>query len=1016
MRTLACFALLLVAVPTSAQPIALPQVNDERLKIELVAQHPDISTPIAIDMDDAGKLYVIESHTHFPPGNYTGPSGDRVRVYEDLNGDHKADRITNFHVGERHLMSIRLSRHDAPGDAGKTAPLYAATRREIFRLRDTNNDGVADERTTIVKLDTKGDYPHNGLAGITFDFKGDMYFGFGENLGEPYKLIGADGVTLEGGGEGGNIYSCDKDGNKLRRVATGFWNPFDITFDAFGRCFAVDNDPDSRPPCRLLHIVEGGDYGYRFKYGRKGLHPFTSWNGEIPGTLPMVAGTGEAPSGMLAYESDNLPDDYLGTLLVTSWGDHRIERYRLKPHGASFTSKMEPIVTGGDNFRPVGITLAPDGSIYFSDWVDKSYNVHGKGRIWRLSAKEEKKTDRPDPVKEPEKAILSRHRATREKAARELVKSPMGQASLQAVLSAAAESARTLAVAAVSLATAGKMNDALVGRLFTKDSADLRVLVAGMVADQAPPEMTEMLARSDLAILGATLQHGKQEASKQEWFINLSDPFAQHAAIQRLFRASWINDLLVRTPNLESTLLDVHTNPLINKWGGVVAFIRMQQASGQEASQASIPDYLKARHADIRFAAIQWIAEARLEKYRQALLDSLSRPDTTPRLFAATLAALDMLDGGKPQSADHVGGRWYLERLVFGDKTPAATRAAALRMLPANNPALKFDALQKLVEQEDARLRLEAVRTLRDAGWTGGEKELKGEDSKKRAAALSALAKDDKQPIDVRTEAIAGLNGESAEDAALLVQLAATPALRGDALRNLRGIAIKEAHKAALTAIGKDAAWTEAVDKALDPAKVAARPPATDVAAWLKLLDALPKEKEDAPATDVKEQRKEGDDAKAQEKTQENEAKAQAFASSPGERVFFSLKAGGCFRCHTVAGRGGEAGPDLSTIGKTLTRERLLESILQPSKEIAPRFTASRVKKTDGEELVLMYVGPSPDGTQIWSDTNGKAVSFQPAEVESREALKTSIMPEGLHAAMTLREMRDLLVYLASLK
>ena len=45
---------------------------------------------------------------------------------------------------------------------------------------------------------------------------------------------------------------------------------------------------------------------------------------------------------------------------------------------------MKPVVTGGDDFRPVGIAAAPDGSLYISDWVDKSYDVHGKGRIWRL--------------------------------------------------------------------------------------------------------------------------------------------------------------------------------------------------------------------------------------------------------------------------------------------------------------------------------------------------------------------------------------------------------------------------------------------------------------------------------------------------------------------------------------------------------------------------------------------------------------------------------------------------------
>ena len=128
----------------------------------------------------------------------------------------------------------------------------------------------------------------------------------------------------------------------LQRIATGFWNPFHLAFDAFGRLFAVDNDPDSRPPCRLLHIVAGGDYGYRYRNGRKGVHPFTAWNGELPGTLPMVAGTGEAPSGVVAYESDQLPPEYVGDLLGTSWGDHRIERFRLRATRASFAPPASP--------------------------------------------------------------------------------------------------------------------------------------------------------------------------------------------------------------------------------------------------------------------------------------------------------------------------------------------------------------------------------------------------------------------------------------------------------------------------------------------------------------------------------------------------------------------------------------------------------------------------------------------------------------------------------------------------
>ena len=122
--------------------------------------------------------------------------------------------------------------------------VYLATRNEILRLRDTKGTARPTRRQRIVFLDTKGDYPHNGLSGLCFDSKGDLYFGMGENLGAAYKLIGADGTTITGEGEGGNIFHCTADGKKLRRVATGFWNPFGICRDIYGRLFAVDNDPD----------------------------------------------------------------------------------------------------------------------------------------------------------------------------------------------------------------------------------------------------------------------------------------------------------------------------------------------------------------------------------------------------------------------------------------------------------------------------------------------------------------------------------------------------------------------------------------------------------------------------------------------------------------------------------------------------------------------------------------------------------------------------------------------------
>ena len=82
---------------------------------------------------------------------------------------------------------------------------------------------------------------------------------------------------------------------------------------------------------------------------------------------------------------------------------------------------MTPLVTGGDDFRPVSIAFAPDGSLYVTDWVDKSYPVHGKGRIWHISAIAATKPNRPTDDGE---AIHSPHRELREQAARRLAGDP----------------------------------------------------------------------------------------------------------------------------------------------------------------------------------------------------------------------------------------------------------------------------------------------------------------------------------------------------------------------------------------------------------------------------------------------------------------------------------------------------------------------------------------------------------------------------------------------------------------
>ena len=386
--------IVLGCVGASAAPkVELPKVLDSDLRLQLFAAEPHIVTPVGIAVDERHRIFVVESHTHFPKKDYPGPKTDLVKMFVDANKDGTFDSVTTFADGFKSTMNLTFS---------PKGELYLVHRNGVVILHDRNGDGRCDEQKAIVHLETRGNYPHNGLGGIAFSKDGWLYLGTGENLGEDYTIKGSDGSAHRGGGEGGNVFRCKPDGSKLEHFATGFWNAFGLEFNRAGHLFCVDNDPDSRPPCRLIDVVEGGDYGYRFRYGRSGLHPFTAWNGELPGTLPMVAGTGEAPSGVLDSDRAALPSRYHNGLLVTSWGDHRLEFYRPTPVGASVRAERVDVLQGDENFRPVALATAPDGSVYFTDWVDRDYSVHSKGRIWKLSstASTRPPKTKPSPARE----------------------------------------------------------------------------------------------------------------------------------------------------------------------------------------------------------------------------------------------------------------------------------------------------------------------------------------------------------------------------------------------------------------------------------------------------------------------------------------------------------------------------------------------------------------------------------------------------------------------------------------
>jgi putative membrane-bound dehydrogenase-like protein len=823
--------------------------------------------------------------------------------------------------------------------------VYVAARNEILRLRDTDGDGKADEQKRIVFLDTKGNYPHNGLSGLSFDSRGNLFFGMGENIGAPYKLIGADGTTIAGEGDGGHIFSCTPDGKRLRRVATGFWNPFGTGRDIYGRLFAVDNDPDAMPPCRLVHVVEGGDYGFQFRYGRSGRHPFQAWNGELPGTLPYVSGTGEAPCEVISYESDGLPAEYRGDLLVTSWADHRVERYVVKEKGASFTAERKPFVQGGQDFRPVGLAVAPDGSLFVSDWVLKDYTLHGHGAIWHIRSREARKPDRPQDSK---RALFSAHRPLRERAARELAGSEAGRGFLRRQLSST--NLRIRAASLTALIDAGDERTDLPALAGKDPETGIRALAVRAVAARrgdARPFLQVGHPQEELEAIASLRE--KADLARLLELLTDADPFLRNAAVQQL----------ARHPALLATVdLSGQSDPR-RRLGLLLA----HRASNLPDADHLLPRFLADPDEDVRFLAAKWIADQKLAEFRPLVVEALKDRNLNVRMYRALSTALARLDGQEVNEGKLAD--YFFDRLA-DDRNPPAARVLALQMVPPNYPRLTLDFLRKLLAQGDPALRLEAARALAEHPHP------------KRDALLLEVARNPDLGEAVRTQALVGLAEKAPAHLPELVQFAVTESggLRDEALRALVNTPLSADQRQQLETLARQHLGArDLAARVLGKPFFASRPPAQDLAAWLK----------------------------------RSEGPADAAA---GRRLFAHPRLGGCYRCHRVEGRGNEVGPDLSTIGRT-ERRHVLESILQPSNLVAPSYQVWQVETADGRVRAGMLVGTYLD-EYAYLDEKGGVFKVHTRDVVATRALPTSIMPDGLVDQLTDQELRDLLAYLGS--
>lgn len=844
----------------------LPELADDRLELRLFAEDPDIVTPIGIAIDGDDRVFVVESHTHLQASDYDGPEGDRIKIFVDDDKDGRADRSTIFAEGLQQAMNLAF----APD-----GQLYAACTKEVVKLVDEDGDGVCDRQQPVVKLETLSTYAHTGIMGITFSRDGWMYISRG-NVGSYYfQLSGSDESRVEGYGDGGNVARCRPDGSELEEFATGFWNPFSLRFDRNGRLLLVDNDPDARGPNRLVQIVRDGDYGYKSIYGGSGNHPFQGWDGSLPGTLPFVAGTGEAPCDLLDCRQAGLPADYRDSTLVTVWNENKITRFDLIAKGATLASREEAtFMSGGQNFRPVAIRSDSHGNIYIADWVLVNYPNHGRGRIWRVHCK----TDNISPP-QPEFAPY--------------LPDPIDNQGLE------------------QTSDSGKIIEALKSQ-----DAFLRHAARRRLSEPQLKEQRELLAehpdaRVRLGSLLATKKHALHSTGARQ-FLGDPDETVRRAALM------WAGQSLQTDlrGDLETALRSGPVNGVVfQTYLAAVENLEPAFVNAYQTRETSRSNRLK------RQLAPQVLIEVARDKRFSASVRSMAVGQYT--------------DETVQEQSD-----WLAEQMSIADETLVL---AIIRRLAATE--ISAESQQRLAE----------------------------------------LALDQNRSSQVRCEALAALAVHPAADPHRFLSLLQSndSSVATEAARTLCGWFAEGAASDLVEPI-KGGNWSDEV---------------------LERLTGIPGSPIQQPSRATRPQSIED----------WSEALGQGGNSSRGRRVFFSRRVG-CAKCHTIGGRGGVLGPDLSGVAQSKTRQQIIQAVLDPSADFPPQYQAWIVITTDGRIHRGLQLDHKAKGAIVLTGEDGKNRYFKGDEIDQYDVSQSSLMPAGLAETMSVGEFQDLIAFLVSLR
>ena len=336
-------------------------------KVNLVAseeQFPELVNPVQMAFDTKGRLWVA-AWPSYPERTPTSKTGDSLLVFEDTNGDGKADKVTHFLDDLNCPTGFQFYKD---GVLVMQAP-------DLWFVRDTDGDGKADWKERVLMGMDSADSHHTANS-MVLDPGGATYLSDGvfhrtqvETAEGPVRNIDAC------------IYRFEPRTYKFERyVPYGFANPHGRVFDYWGTDIITDATGNNSyfAPAFSGHLDYPAKHRQLNEFWKRPSRP--------------CAGTG------MIY-SRHFPEDYQGNFLDCNViGFQGIFRVKVSEDGSGLKGEtIEDLVKSDDpNFRPTAVGVAPDGSIFFLDWSNQlighmqhhirdPHRDHQHGRIYRIT-------------------------------------------------------------------------------------------------------------------------------------------------------------------------------------------------------------------------------------------------------------------------------------------------------------------------------------------------------------------------------------------------------------------------------------------------------------------------------------------------------------------------------------------------------------------------------------------------------------------------------------------------------